>query len=150
MREALELFGLADTDLDPSIPPASMHAGADHLVLALKSRTTLSGMHYDLARGGAFMRRGGVVTIALVHAHDRKSFGARNAFASGGVLEDPATGAAAAAFAGYLRDLSWPHGGNIEITQGEDMGMRSVIHARIPDVAGSSIRISGEARLLPR
>ena len=148
VMEALELFGLTETDLDRSIPPASIHAGADHLVLALKSRTTLSGMRYDFARGGTFMRHVGVVTIALVHAHDRKNFSARNAFASGGMLEDPATGAAAAAFAGYLRDLGWPHGGDIEITQGEDMGMRSLIHARIPDIAGSSIRISGEARLL--
>ncbi len=148
VMEALELFGLPEADLDRSIPPAAIHAGADHLVFALKSRTTLKAMRYDLARGAGFMRRVGVVTIALVHAHDRKNFSARNAFASGGVLEDPATGAAAAAFAGYLRDLSWPHGGDIEIIQGEDMGMRSRIRASIPDIAGSSIRISGEARLL--
>jgi predicted PhzF superfamily epimerase YddE/YHI9 len=94
------------------------------------------------------MNRLGVVTVALMHAHDRKNFSARNAFASGGVLEDPATGAAAAAFAGYLRDLGWPHGGDIEIIQGEDMGMRSRIRADISDIAGSSIRISGGARLL--
>ncbi|WP_195828580.1 PhzF family phenazine biosynthesis protein, partial [Bordetella pertussis] len=32
---------------------------------------------------------------------------ARNAFAAGGVYEDPATGAAAAALAGHLRDSGW-------------------------------------------
>ena len=52
-------------------------------------------------------------------------------FAAGGLVEDPATGAAAAAFAGYLRDLGWPHGGAIDIVQGEDMGFKSLIHAEI-------------------
>lgn len=72
----------------------------------------------------------------------------RNAFASGGVLEDPATGAEAAAFAGYLRDLGWPHGGAIEVTQGEDMDMRSRIHATIPPTLGSPIEVSETARLM--
>ena len=34
-------------------------------------------------------------------------FHARNPFPPGGVVEDPATGAAAAAFGGYLRELGW-------------------------------------------
>ena len=58
------------------------------------------------------------------------------------------TGAASAAFAGYLRDLQWPHGGHIEIVQGEDMGARSLIHARLSDVAGESIRVSGAVRFM--
>jgi hypothetical protein len=41
------------------------------------------------------------------------------------VYEDPATGAATAALAGYLREIDWPHGGKIEVIQGEDMGSRS-------------------------
>jgi predicted PhzF superfamily epimerase YddE/YHI9 len=32
--------------------------------------------------------------------------------------------------------------------QGEDMGMRSRLHAEIPDVPGSSIRVVGTARSL--
>jgi predicted PhzF superfamily epimerase YddE/YHI9 len=75
-------------------------------------------------------------------------FQVRNAFAVGGVLEDPATGAAAAVFAGYLRDRGWPHGGVINIVQGEDMGMRSLIRAEISEIAGSSIRASGTARIM--
>ncbi|MEO0396262.1 MAG: PhzF family phenazine biosynthesis protein, partial [Cyanobacteria bacterium P01_A01_bin.137] len=75
-------------------------------------------------------------------------FHTRNPFASGGVYEDPATGAATAAFAGYLRDLEWPHKGVIDIVQGEDMGMRSLLKAEISPEPGSSIRISGTARLM--
>jgi predicted PhzF superfamily epimerase YddE/YHI9 len=62
------------------------------------------------------------------------------------VLEHPATGAATAAFAGYLRDLHWPHGGAIDVVQGEDMGSRSLLHAEIPAAPGASIRVSGTAR----
>ena len=46
-----------------------------------------------------------LVTIFLVYASDAQHFDVRKALASGGALEDPAIGMAAAAFAGYLRDL---------------------------------------------
>ncbi|MEJ1976900.1 MAG: PhzF family phenazine biosynthesis protein [Acetobacteraceae bacterium] len=67
----------------------------------------------------------------MAYAETPRRFQVRNPFASGGVYEDPATGAAAAAFAGYLRAIGWPHGGSIEIVQGEDMGMRGHACGRI-------------------
>jgi PhzF family phenazine biosynthesis protein len=94
------------------------------------------------------MEKAGLITIALVRAENPQLFHVRNAFATGGVVEDPATGAAAAAFAGYLRDIGWPHEGVINIVQGEDMGMRSLIRAEIGEMAGSSIRVSGTARIM--
>lgn len=148
IAEALAMFGYSEADLDPRIPPARIHGGADHLVLALNSRQALSAMRYDLASGRVWMNREALVTILFVFAETNQLFHTRNAFASGGVLEDPATGAASAAFAGYLRDLAWPHGGHIDIVQGEDMGMRSRIAADFDPKAGSSIRISGTARLI--
>lgn len=146
--EALALFGYRRGDLDSRIPPALAHGGADHLVLALSSRAALSAMKYELDAGRALMNRWGLVTIALVHAENQQRFHARNPFASGGVYEDPATGAAAAAFAGYLRDIGWPHGGAIEILQGDDMDVPSRLRAEIPAEKGSSIRISGTARVM--
>ena len=80
----------------------------------------------------------------LVYVEGEQIFHTRNPFAYGGVYEDPATGAASAAFAGYLRDINWPHGGSIDLIQGEDMGMRSLIRAEIADELGSSIRVSGQ------
>ena len=44
-------------------------------------------------------------TIQLVHREGPDRFRSRNPFPPGGVVEDPATGAAAAAFGGYLREL---------------------------------------------
>ncbi|MHB1208009.1 MAG: PhzF family phenazine biosynthesis protein [Rhodospirillaceae bacterium] len=145
---ALELFGYAADDLEPALPPARAHAGADHLVLALKTRAQLASMQYDLNAGRRLMIREGLTTITLAYAETPQRFHTRNPFASGGVYEDPATGAATAAFAGYLRDISWPHGGDIDVVQGEDMGMRSRLRAEFSLMPGSSIRVSGSARLM--
>lgn len=146
--ELLDLFGYASPDLDPKLPPAKIHGGADHVLLALRSRQALARMAYDFERGRALMAREGLITIALVNVETPRLFHVRNAFAAGGVVEDPATGAAAAAFAGYLRDIGWPHGGAIDIIQGEDMGARSLIRAEIGPAKGSSILISGTARFM--
>lgn len=146
--EALALFGYSRAEFDPRLPPALIHGGADHLALALSSREALAAMAYELDVGRALMRRAGLVTILLAYAEAPQRFHTRNPFASGGVYEDPATGAATAAFAGYLRDLGWPHGGDIEVLQGVDMGSPSRLRAEIPAERGSSIRVSGRARLM--
>jgi PhzF family phenazine biosynthesis protein len=64
------------------------------------------------------------------------------------VVEDPATGSAAAALGGYLRDLDWPLDGAVTVIQGEDMGMRSILRVEITDEPGASIRVSGTTRAL--
>lgn len=144
----LDLFGYTHDQLDQRIPPALIHGGANHMVLTLKSRADLAAMNYDLDAGRTLMRELDLITIMLVWIEEDRKFHTRNAFASGGVLEDPATGAATAAFSGYLRDLNWDHGGRIEITQGEDMGSKSAIVAEFSDTPGSSIKVSGTARTI--
>jgi PhzF family phenazine biosynthesis protein len=148
VADALMLFGYHDADLDPRIPPGLAHAGANHLVLALASRDLLAAMRYDLEAGRALMAKHGLTTIVLAWVESAQRFHTRNPFAVGGVYEDPATGAGTAALAGYLRDLGWPHGGAIDVVQGEDMGMRSLLRAEIGPEQGGSIRVSGTARML--
>ena len=148
LGEVLTMFGYSCDDLNPDLPPARAHGGADHLVLTLNSRQKLAAMHYDLAAGRQLMNREGLITILFAFAETPRMFHTRNPFASGGIYEDPATGAATAAFAGYLRDIGWPHGGSIEIIQGEDMGSRSRLFASFEDVPGSSIRVSGATRVI--
>lgn len=145
---ALDLFDYGADDLDPRITPALIHAGANHLALTLRTRATLAAMRYDLAAGREMMQQAGVVTSVLAWIAGPQYFHTRNPFAAGGVYEDPATGAATAAFAGYLRDLGWPHGGEIHIQQGEEMGAPSRLTAQIPPEPGSSIRVLGTAHLL--
>jgi len=150
-QEFLDLFGYRQEELDPRIPPAIAHAGANHFVIGLATRKALARMKYDLDAGRLLMNLEGVVTVVLAWAESDRLFHTRNPFASGGVYEDPATGAGTAALAGYLRDLGWPgleRGGKIEIVQGEDMGMRSRLTAEFSDARGSSIRVSGTARAL--
>jgi len=148
LAEVLELFAYTDEDLDTGIPPARVHGGADHLALCLNSRAALAAMQYELNAGRELMNRENLITILFAYAETPRRFHTRNPFASGGVYEDPATGAATAAFAGYLRDLEWPHQGSIEIVQGEDMGMPSRLWADIPPEPGSSIRVAGTARIM--
>lgn len=148
LDEALRLFGYDAADLDERIAPAAINGGAGHLVLALKDRATLAAMRYDQQAGRTLMVRENWATILLVWAENDQYFHTRNPFAFGGVYEDPATGAATAAFAGYLRDIGWPHGGMIDILQGEDMGSPSRLRAEITRQPGASIRVSGMARKL--
>ena len=148
VSSALELFGYSGSDLSSDIPPAFANAGANHLILGLNSRRALSAMDYQLDAGREFMNGAGLVTVMLVYSESAQLFHSRNPFASGGVYEDPATGAASAAFAGYLRDIQWGHGGAIDIVQGEDMGSRSLIRAEWAETPGTSIRVSGAVRFL--
>ena len=144
----LETFGYQRSDLLPDIPPAFAHAGANHLVITLKSREALKSMAYELNAGRTLMNSADVVTIAFTYPETERLFHTRNPFASGGVYEDPATGAATAAFAGYLRDLGLAQSGDLDFVQGEDMGCRSVLRAQLSDVKGESIRVSGQARFM--
>ena len=144
----LGLFGLEAGDLSPELPPALIHGGATHILLPLNDRDRLSQMHYDFDQGADLMSRYGITTVMLVYGEGNQLFHARNAFAAGGVLEDPATGAAAAAFAGYLRDINWPCDQQFIIRQGDDMGMPSMINVSFDREPGSPVRISGMVRAI--
>lgn len=144
----LALFGYEPGDLDPALPAAIVHGGADHLLLALRRRGDLAAMRYAIEDGARLMAEAGLLTLLLVWAEGPRTFHSRNAFAAGGVYEDPATGAATAALAGYLQRLSWPHGGSITVVQGEDMGCRSLLSAGIAPEPGGSILVAGQVRRL--
>ncbi|WP_333822559.1 PhzF family phenazine biosynthesis protein [Pinisolibacter sp.] len=145
LADLLTLFGWSAADLDATIPPARIHGGSDHAVLTVDRRETLAAMAYDVEAGARLMRREGWITILLVRRADDRVFDVRNAFAAGGLVEDPATGAAAAAFAGYLRDLGHAAGA-IDIRQGDDMGHPCRLRAEFDAVPGAGIRVSGTAR----
>lgn len=148
VTQTLRLFGYQESDLDARFPPARAWAGNEHLVLALRTRALLSRMSYDLDAGRAFMLRAGLTTVSFIVCETPQLFHARNPFASGGVYEDPATGSAAAALAGYLNDVAWPSMGTIEILQGEDMGMPSRIGVEMRDLPNRSVRVFGRVRPL--
>ena len=132
-------------DLDPRYPAHVSYAGNDHLVLAVRERATLAALDYDYPVLAALMAGRGWTTVHLVHARNATEFDARDPFPPGGVVEDPATGAAAAAFGGYLRDLGLvPLPARVTIDQGVDMGRPSRL---LVDLAPGEdrVRVTGVA-----
>jgi PhzF family phenazine biosynthesis protein len=144
VAEVLSALGWKETDLDLSIPPARAYAGAWHLVLAVANRRRLADLDYDFDRLKALMLREGLTTLQLVWREGPDVFHARNPFPVGGVVEDPATGAAAAALGGYLRDAGLVAApATLQIRQGEEMGRPSRITVEIPAAGG--IVVTGTA-----
>jgi PhzF family phenazine biosynthesis protein len=144
----LALFNLTADDLNTDFPVRFANAGAKHLILVLKDRQTLSDMKYPFDEVKSLMAEQGLVTISLLWNESDEVFHSRNPFASGGVYEDPATGAAAAALAGYLRDIGWKGKSEFTIIQGEDMGVPSRLSVKYGPRVGESVSVSGETRTI--
>jgi PhzF family phenazine biosynthesis protein len=101
-------------------------------------------LKYDFERLKALMLRDGLTTLQLVWRESEDVFHSRNPFPVGGIVEDPATGAAAAALGGYLRAaglVTVP--ATILIRQGEAMGRPSRLTVDIPETGG--IVVTGTA-----
>jgi len=139
-------FHLNPEDLNPAFPIRFASGGAKHLILVVKERKTLADMKYDFDKVRALMMEQNLITISLLWQESDSVFHSRNAFAAGGVYEDPATGAAAAALAGYLRDVHWKGKSTFTILQGEDMGVPSRLRVRFSLKVGESVAVSGEVR----
>ncbi len=144
VAEALSSLNWQAGELDASIPPAIAYAGAYHLVLAVTQKTRLAALDYDFNRLKALMLNHNLTTLQLIWRESDHVFHSRNPFPVGGVVEDPATGAAAAALGGYLREaniVSTPT--TFLIKQGETMGRPSRITVTIPKTGG--IVVTGNA-----
>lgn len=143
LDQALAALGWKPTDLDPAYPPHVAFGGVEHLVLAAGSRERLADLDYDFEALKALMTDRGWTTLQLFWREDETNLHARNPFPVGGVVEDPATGAAAAALGGYLRDLgAVTEPAELAITQGEDMGRRSELTISV-DPADPTVTVSG-------
>jgi PhzF family phenazine biosynthesis protein len=144
VRAALEILHWDAAELDPGLPPRVAYAGVRHLILAAQTRERLSRLDYDFDALKALMLEHDLTTIDLVHQASAGTFDARDPFPVGGVVEDPATGAAAAAFGAYLRELRLiDPPATITIHQGEDMGRPSVLTVDIGTTP--EIRVTGRA-----
>lgn len=131
-------------ELDSDIPPALAYAGAWHLVLAVHDRERLGKLDYDFDALKSLMLEQDLTTLQLIWRESDSVVHSRNPFPVGGVVEDPATGAAAAALGGYLRDAGLIDSpSQFQIRQGDDMGRPSVLTVDVPESGG--ISVSGSA-----
>ncbi|MFB6821717.1 PhzF family phenazine biosynthesis protein [Streptomyces virginiae] len=149
LAEALAALDWPAADLDPTLPPAIAYAGARHLVIGARTRGRLADLAYDFARLEALMRSLDLTTVQLVHRAGPAEFHVRDPFPVGGVVEDPATGAAAAAFGAYARERGLvPADAVLTLHQGTDMGRPGVLTVELREgdprvrVSGTGVRIA--------
>ncbi len=147
INETLSVLGWKRDDLDDSIPCAKIYAGAWHLLLAVSTANCLEKLDYDFEKLKAIMLNADLTTLQLVWREKTDVFHSRNPFPVGGVVEDSATGAAAAALGGYLRATKLiPLPSTFIIRQGEAMGRPSRLTVDVPKsggivVTGTAIRL---------
>ena len=142
--EALAALGWTHADLDRALHPAQAYAGAWHLIVAVAHAERLAELQYDFERLKLLMLRENLTTLQLVWRESDTVFHARNPFPVGGVVEDPATGASAAALGGYLRAIkAIDVPATLLVRQGEAMGRPSRLTVQIPVTGG--IVVTGTA-----
>ena len=145
LEALLEALDWDIEDLDPRFTPAIGFAGNSHPILVADSRDRLAELDYDFDDLLELMEAEGWTTIQLVYPEEgdpsTRKWHSRNPWPIGGVYEDAATGSAAAAFGGYLRQHGIAGvGDQIQILQGDDMGRPSLI---LLTIGGSQMQISG-------
>ena len=148
INSILETFSFNKEDLNEKYPIKISFSGNNHLIIFLKDKQKLQEMEYDFSKAKALMEKENIVTISILWEENENLYHSRNAFAYGGVYEDPATGSAAIALGEYLRDNDFKKSGNIEILQGFDMKQPSQLFVNFTDIANSSIKVSGTSRVI--
>ena len=149
LRAALEALRISDTDLDPRYPPHVSYRrqpppGARPARQAGSRRPQLRLPGARTADVPAVLDHRASVLGRAPHALPRT-----RPVPPGGVREDPATGAAAAAFGGYLRDLALvPVPTQVVIRQGVQMGAPSRL---LVDISADShqVAVTGTAIRIP-
>lgn len=141
----LAALGWPEADLDPALPPRVAYAGAWHPIVAVRTRQRLADLDYDVPALTALMTARDWTTVQLVWRESPDTFHVRDPFPVGGVHEDPATGAAAAALGGYLRELGLvDEDATLHLSQGDDLGRPGRLTVSL--VKGEpGVRVSGTA-----
>ncbi|MFG3055234.1 PhzF family phenazine biosynthesis protein [Kitasatospora sp. NPDC048239] len=149
IAEVLALLDWSPQELDAALPPRIAYAGARHLVLAAATRDRLARLAYDFDGLAAYMTARDLVTLQLVWRESEHVFHVRDPFPVGGVVEDPATGAAAAAFGAYLREQGAVVAPAVlTLHQGEDLGRPGLLRVELQE-GDTRVRVSGAGVAIP-
>ena len=143
INNIIDAFSFSKNDLNEKYPIKVSFSGINNLILFVKNKKTLQEMKYDFEKVKELMINKNIVTINILWEENENLFHSRNAFAFGGVYEDPATGSAAIALGEYLRSMGIKSSGEIVILQGFDMKQPSQLFVSFNKTLNSSIKVSG-------
>jgi trans-2,3-dihydro-3-hydroxyanthranilate isomerase len=153
VAELSKLLSVAESDILQDGDFAQFYScGVPFLFVPLRARSVLGRVSIDLASSRRIQAAAGASQVfAFSYDPERESsdIRARMFAPEFGIVEDPATGSAAAAFAGYLARRSRQKKGTLRWTleQGFEMGRPSIIYleADIADGAVTAVRVGGTA-----
>jgi PhzF family phenazine biosynthesis protein len=148
INNIIDAFSFNHKDLDKKYPIKVSFSGINNLIIFVKNKKTLQEMKYDFEKVKELMINKNIVTINILWEENENLFHSRNAFAYGGVYEDPATGSAAIALGEYLRNMGIRKSGEIQILQGFDMNQPSQLFVSFNNIPNSSIKVSGNSRVI--
>ncbi len=153
VSELARLLSVAEKDILGGKDFAQFFScGVPYLFVPLRDRKVLAGVSVDPAASRKLQASAGASQVyAFCHEPERSgsSIRARMFAHELGITEDPATGSAAAAFAGYLAPRAVQKNGTLRwtIEQGFEMGRPSLIYLEA-DVANglvTAVRVGGTA-----
>jgi PhzF family phenazine biosynthesis protein len=144
----LALIGARRSDMDAAHPPMLVFAGNRHPLVVLADGALFDAFTFDAGVARALMdAEGWPATIIVLRDLGDHRWDARNIFPVRALIEDPATGAAAAATGAYLRaTAALDPPARIVIMQGRHVGRPGVLTVDVPaaggiTVTGSAVRI---------
>jgi len=148
-----KLLGIGTSDLLDGVDcPQFFSCGVPFLFVPVRSRAVLGKMAVDVAESRKLQAQAGASQVfAFCYQPEREGSDLRaRMFAQEfGIVEDPATGSAVAALAGYLARRAATQEGTRHwvIEQGFEMGRPSILHLEVDFAQGAvkAVRVGGTA-----
>lgn len=152
--ELAAVVGLDLADLHQELPVRGYSAGNPFSIIPVTDTTALARAQIDASRWALRVATSAAVHLYLVTpltapAVEARTWRARMFAPAMGITEDPATGAAAAAFAGYIGEIAPAEDDQtILIEQGIEMGRPSIVRLTISASSAGGhpeVRVGGPA-----
>jgi len=153
VAELAKLLGIQESDiLEDADFPQFYSCGVPYLFIPLRSRSVLGSVTVDQATSrkvGSLVGAFQVYLFSYDPEREDSNIRARMFMQEHGIVEDPATGSAVAALAGYLAKRSWHKEGTLKwtIEQGFELGRPSLLYLEVDmaDGAVAAVRVGGTA-----
>lgn len=144
-----EVLSLSETDLHPDFTPQGVSCGLPFMIIPLNSLTALSEAKINLSHWEKTLKNTIFPHVYPCYPINENHWRVRMFAPALNIAEDPATGSAATAFAGYLAQFQPDINGTWEwiIEQGIEMGRNSQITAIATKQEGiiKDIKVKGES-----